>query len=772
MAKKKHRAPAAQPLPILKGRAEKAIREGRFQQALDLAKQVHKAEPTPAHLDMLCQAYLGRARQLRTQGQTRDAVTVLHVALTLDRTTPAWLGRVAEELARCGETRQALELTALAPEAAAKVLAGAADAALQQEGAGRASLPEALHADFDRVIAAFRQTEAGKDDDARAALQGIGLRSPFLEWKVLLRGLQAYYANDDARAVENWQRLAPDRLPARLAAPFRFQIDPEFRAAQPPETQAALQRQLDRTESGSLAPRLRQLRAALANHESLAGAFRQAEALLPALRREAPQVVDRLASCFYWAAVDTGPDDVLRYKRVFGRPPADPSFFRLEALANERAGNPEDAHKNWQKYEKEIAADPKAWPAGQADRVRALIWLRMGRNAAAVPDDAEMAKLPAFLRNHPDRPLPLNPSAEQCYRKALDLAADLLEAHEALIGLHRRARRNAKAEKAARQLLEHFPDHLPTLEALSDLLLEKEKYDEALGLLQRAWKANPLNRELRSKVATAHLYAARGHALADRFDDGRRDYQAALNLVESEGTYLVLSRWAACEFRAGQTERAEELLQQAKGRSPSALAVAYQMVVECARLKLHRTLKARFDKEFKAGLEEPATPAAAAALADLTRALMKSGVEYFGQKTHAKKVLAYVEKAAKADFTETQMETICSALVDLKSIRAARRYLDRGREKFPADPMFPYLEALTYMTGDLEDVRAYRVRPMLEEARRLAEARPPDARRDRLLRDVQERLNALAAVHPFGMGFMADMFGAFDWDDGDEGYDD
>ena len=88
------------------------------------------------------------------------------------------------------------------------------------------------------------------------------------------------------------------------------------------------------------------------------------------------------------------------------------------------------------------------------------------------------------------------------------------------------------------------------------MLLEKEKYGEALELLQRAWKANPLNRELRSKVATAHLLTPPAASrLADRFDDARREYQAALNLYDPAEAYSVLGRWAACEFRAGQTER-------------------------------------------------------------------------------------------------------------------------------------------------------------------------------------------------------------------------
>jgi tetratricopeptide (TPR) repeat protein len=761
LAKKTRPSSAAPPWPVIKGRAEKAIREGRFQQALDLTKRIHEAEPTPTHLELLRKAYLGRAKQLRTQGQTPDALTVLHAALAVNQTTPVWLQQIAEELARCGEVKQALELLNQAPDAHAlgRAMAGAADAALQQEAAGRALLPESLRADFDRILLAVREVEAGKDDDARATLQGIGLRSPFLEWKLLLRGLQAYYANDDARALENWQRLAPDRLPIRLAAPFRFHIDAEFRAAQSPEAHTALQQQLDRMDGReSLLPKLRKLRGLLTHQESLAAAFRQAETLLPALRRDAPQLEARLASCFYWAALETGPADLPRYMRVFGPPAHDPNFYRLEALANERVDNPEDAHRNWQKVEKEIAEDPKRWPSGQAERVRALIWLRMGRNAAGVPDGKKVADVSAFLRDLSARLPPLNPSADQCFRRALELAPDMLDAHEELIQLHRRAGRNAKAEKAARRLLEQTPDHAPTLEVLSDILLQKEEYIEALQLLQRAGKANSLNRDIRTKVVTAHLLAARSYSLADRFDEARREYETALNLESLTDAYTILGRWAASEYRAGLTERAEELVAQAAEKAPSALAVAYLMLGESVRLKLDRSVKGRFDKEFKAGLEKQPTAASAAALVGWTRALQASGAVYHGQKTHAKKVTAYVEQAAATDFTETQMEQVCAALVDLKSVRAARRFLDAAVDKFPANPYFLYWLAEISMIRGSAYATPPEARSMLDDARRLAEALPPGARRDNLLQDIQERLSALAAANPFAMGFMPDFF--------------
>src|SRR5262249_1921295 len=150
---------------------------------------------------------------------------------------------------------------------------------------------------------------------------------------------------------------------------------------------AALQQQADRLQGGGLVTSLRAVQAALADQRSLAGAFRLAEGLVPALRQQSPHLAARLASCFYWAIITVGqPEACPRLGRVFGAPPDDATFTRLRALAYEGVHETEEAHKEWQKYEKWVTAHPAAWPPGQAERVRALVWSHMGGNAASQPD--------------------------------------------------------------------------------------------------------------------------------------------------------------------------------------------------------------------------------------------------------------------------------------------------------------------------------------------------------------------------------------------------
>src|SRR5262249_46573516 len=256
------------------------------------------------------------------------------------------------------------------------------------------------------------------------------------------------------RAIENWQRLDPDRLPARLAAPFRFALDAPFRLAQQPAAQVALQKQFDQLQGHDLIQPLREIQAALAREGAMDRAFQLDANGFPTLRAEAPALVPRLAACFYWAMITTGgPDDIPRYQRTFGTPLNDPHFHRLSALAYDRGHDLQEAHKSWQKYEQDVAASPNVWPDGQAVRVRALIWRHMGQNAASLPGEELLAQLPPVLRNHPGRPKPLTPSAEKCFLRSLELAPDQLETHAALFEHYRKTAKEPKALKAGEELL-------------------------------------------------------------------------------------------------------------------------------------------------------------------------------------------------------------------------------------------------------------------------------------------------------------------------------
>jgi tetratricopeptide (TPR) repeat protein len=760
----------------LKARVERTRREGRYQQALELVKQLHKTEPTPEHLELLKETYFQRAVQLRRSGHARDAATVIEVAARLDEKNAAWLEKLAGEMARCGEVARSLALMQKVPGGSnsAALMGPLADASMLEKGT-RAALPAELQRDHDAIVAAFRQLEAGQDEQVKTTLQGIGLRSPFLEWKLLVRGMQAYYQKDDERARENWLRLDPARVPARLAAPLRQAIDPAYRDAQPPATQTALKQQHEWLQGSTLQPQLRSVRQALENPDSLASAFRQVESLLPQLKAQAPHLVPRLASVLYWAILRTGPDELPRYKRVFGPPPDDPNFSRLEALAFDEGGQYDDAHVRWQHYEREIALRPESWPADQVNLARALIWLRMGDNAAAIPTAEQQKKLPRFLRELGKLPRPLKPGAVACYEKALALAPDLLEAHAALFRFHRRSDKPEAAITAGRRLLEKFPDHLDTLEDLAELYGREGQFAEELKLLQQALKHNPLDRELRGRLCQAHLNYARDQAVKEDYNQARAHYDSAVAYGEPVQQGFFACCRAACELKAGNQAAAEELLAQARAGVHSEMLLNYTMLVESIRLKLPQKLRTRFSKEFNDLVADTPTPEVAAELASYLLRLQYAGVSYHGQKTHTKKIYDYIDRLDKKHCPEDQYVEILGSLARLDPpVRMLKRFFDHGKRRFRNNPFVPYYEAVHLMGDDPEAGPPMEAMWLLDTAERLAEPRASEPAVKALLEDIANRrklLRSFRALMPdlFGFGgfpFGFDPFeGEFDDDD-------
>lgn len=730
-------------LEELRERACKAQREGRFQQGLELARSLFKQDPSAENLEFCQQACLGRARQLKSQGYVKDAVTVLGNCADMGG-DQAFLEEVAEELAACGEAVRAQKILERFPDSAAaeKLLACAVDAAMRHGSNGRSQVPESWRPQFDLVVQALTQVEANEDEAARAALQGIGLNSPFLEWKLLIRGLLAYHQNDDARAIENWQRLDPDRLPSRLAAPLRFLIDPAFRQGQTAAAQDRLQRAADRVQSSALITALRALQTLLSSDHDLGPAFRQAEILLPSLRQQAPHLAPRLAHCFYWAIVHHGlPNDMGRYTRLFGRPADDPKLTRMQALVLEQQGDWDQANEAWKDHEQDVI-ESSLWPADHKPLARALLWKRMGDNAAHHEEaDGAFDDFPVTFKRRTPRP-----SAEACYRRSLELNPKHLETHQALAAYLLHAHRLQEAEQAGRDLLTHFPRHVETMKILAGLCTARKDFGEALHILEMAMQVNPLDRDLRAKASTAHVFLARADSEAGRFDGARGHFQAALDLGPDKG-FSTKCKWAASEFKANNSGRAEELLQQAQESAPHPAGLAFQMVIEAIRSKLAAGLKKRFGQDWEAALAGPPSPTAAAAMIDCLAAHYLAGISYAGQQAHKKTVLAYFQKVPSVQFDQDQAERVCENLLILKAVKQVRSLALQCQKRFPAHPGFVLPQVKLEFDSRRRSL-GYHTLDLLRRARKLAEVWPDAERRRAYLEVIKGYEEAFTGSHP------------------------
>ena len=237
---------------------EAHLASGNLAAAAIAARQLHQGEPSPESLALSRRIVLAQAHSAIDRKHAADFEQAFTAATKLAPDDAAWQIERAMLLAQWGQLPQALMLLPADAEEAMRLLAVAHAADRSIRFKSYAGLPDEHHEGCKNTILAFAKFERGEDEAAREMLQAIGLQSPFLEWKLLLRGLMTFTVNDDAKALENWQRLNPVRLPARLAAPLRLKIDPAFRALQTPTRAAQLHdqaRQLTGFESASASDR-------------------------------------------------------------------------------------------------------------------------------------------------------------------------------------------------------------------------------------------------------------------------------------------------------------------------------------------------------------------------------------------------------------------------------------------------------------------------------------------------------------------------------------
>jgi len=719
----------------------KLARDGDYTVALEVARTLVQLAPTPEHQALLRRTLADAAAYFADRDRAADFNRALAEATDLDPADRAVL------LARGGRTDDAL---ALADDTTRpRVFAHAADRAVRLHT--NAFLPPELHVGFDAVLLAFRKHEGGDEAGAREALEPIGLRSPYLEWKVLLRGLLAYAAADDARAAENFARLDPARLPARLAAPLRFAVDPAFKQAQPADAATALSARLRKLTPGPAVEHLRAIARELGRDKPLTPAFRVAELVVPQLRAFAPDLVPRLANCLYHAVVTQGqPDDLARYRRLFGGPPDDPNFHKLQAMIGEQLGDPAGTHAHWLKYEAWLATHPPGWPVAVADRARAEVWSHLGVNAAKAADIEDEPELGFFGPPRRKKPLkPLDPPAAACFGKAAELAPDSPDATRRHFEALLEANRPADAEAAARAYLARKPDDAFALVALANLIRQLGRAAEAAEVMLRALPLNPLDKPTRVQTASVIVAAARAALAGGKLADAK----AALAVLDKHDAFLTENAPAGRQVlravalqKLGRADEAGAARTAALAVPGARLSVTYRLMVDSQLAKLKPADRKAADALWAAELVPAPLPQEVHQLFSAYDLYRLDAVTYRGQKTHEKKVLDQAFRCAGTAAPDEEFEKLLDILVRTKEeFKAGKKLADALIVRFPTNPAF-HLSRAEAGVGLGE--REYHVEGRLRRAKALAEAATEPRHRE-LVGRIDELLKAYASPFDF-----------------------
>jgi tetratricopeptide (TPR) repeat protein len=736
----------APPAPPTRERVHEFLRRREFAKAVAAARECHRHSPSAETLTLLKQTIATAASFF---AERDEAIEFTHVMNEADRIIPEDAGWAAERACLLAKGGRLADALMRADDAARpRVLGHAADRALRLQS--KEFLPDDLHAGFDAIIAAFKKYEVGHDNAVRGLLEPIGLRSPFLEWKVLLRGLMAHAAGDDARAAENFGRLDTSRLPNKLSAPYRSAIDPSSKAALPQEAAAVLHKQYEKLNASVEGVKLREIACHLGRDKPLKPAFRALEGLLPTLKHVHPQLIPRLANCFYHAILHQGePDDLARYRSLFGNPPDDPDFFKLQALICENSGALKQVHTYWLKYDEWLATKPPSWPAEMLARSRATVWFHLGENARLAEEEADN-DVDAPLRQlfptdiRPKKSEPLQPSERECFRRAAAFAPDWPDVVLDYFNTLCDEDREAEAETALRGLLKRKPDNLDAQAALGDFLQKQGRNAEAAEAFLRALAQNPLDKLMRRQTA----YSILGHARSLLSESKANE---CLELLETQRAlvqeFVAAGRDALVSVAAmklGDVGLAAEACTRGLALPGMRLAVAYQVMVDSQLAKLKPKDRKAAETFFADHLAAPApTPMEVCCLMTLYDMYPLQGMTYRGQKSHEKKILAQVNRCLMAEVPALEFELLGELLSSRGEWKLLKKLSDHCVIRFPKNPAFLLLRS---EAGLNTNERMYSIERRLLFAKQLVEG-TTEPRHRGLLTRIEELLKSVATPY-------------------------
>jgi tetratricopeptide (TPR) repeat protein len=669
-----------------------AMARGSYQRAREDAKALYKQEPNAEHHRYLVEATIGRAVQMQQTGQPTEAVQLLTTIAADVPNTPGQFVPYVNAFLLAGDWQTADRLIGQVTDAGtqAQLAALCVDHAVLCDEVNQDHLPVSFKTQAQCVLQALADWEQGNDTAANDAVAAFPDDSPWHDWKILIRGLTAFYGEPDT-ALTWWRQLDAKRAPAMIAAPFRGQIDKAFHAQHPRRPVLASHGQ--QVYEAPWITALERVQQALLRSD-ITTALHHARRVNSSLPADLREVGNRLSRMLYWQVARLGDeDDIKHFSTAFGALPDDPSFNRLRALIDEQ--DPfflDDAQTAWARYEQDLLRHDIITPASDRDLARSLLWLRMGEMA-----EQESPTLPGGLAFTPEKRSGCAIDALQCLRRSVELAPQHLAAHEALLGLLYAMGDQAEIMRAAQALLTYFPEHDKALAIVADDAYRHGRWEEAVALQTRALRTRPHEAMLQSRLHTYQLAVARFRAQQGQFDDAREILASCLKQMDAAHRPHLLCRMAAVELKAGHQREGERLFEQACEAGTLRLVTVFQMLIESVRMPVDAKWIQQMDREFRRGLKAKVHGPSAVEMIKILAAFATLDIHYDGFDVHRELVLQYLKRSRQVRFSEDEFITLCHSLPKLDAGGLALEMVKRAIRSFPRQPVFQVAFATYYL---------------------------------------------------------------------------
>jgi hypothetical protein len=382
-------------LGVEETRVRQLIAAGKYKNAVESAKEIHKAQRTDASEALLVDAYAARIQSLHDQNLVAEAKSLEE--LVRERYPAVWQRRNGHDGAALGRAGKYDDLLRpLSDPELTEERRAAIEEAVRREVSDLGALAECavlpsehpLRQAASTLQAAFVAVTSGPVGDEAIELPQVSRRSPLASWKLLVRAIACLYRGEDAAGRRWLDAIHPESAPARLVPALEVMFGTK-RTGLTAASSALISSVI--CDPAPLRRALEALDRALDSHNS--GAIHQKiREAIQACRTLDPGEVERLKKHIAVRSAIAGLNKPKVEAAMGGGPREDAYFFRLFARAMEQSADLEDlpmACAAWDQFRQ--AAVREGWFTANGPEA-ATLYLHMAEVVRKLPHDL-LAKL-------------------------------------------------------------------------------------------------------------------------------------------------------------------------------------------------------------------------------------------------------------------------------------------------------------------------------------------------------------------------------------------